>query len=364
MKSFLKQLLEGALIGLVIGVMFLLLGYNIAKGIDSLLWYEWIILVIVLYIVYQLAIIFHELGHLIFGKLTGYKFLSYRYRSFLIMRNEKNKLVLKRFTVHGTLGQCLMIPPKKKPLPIFWYNVGGVTMNLLFAIVSIIVFKFVGNNDLIKISLTIVITINLFLAVFNWVGIKGLTNDGNNYREAKKYPDSRNALFYILDINARLSNNERITTMLLDVPFDELDLTKPLQINYAFSIVIKNIYLQNFELAKTQIDEILKTYNEPGSILILLIKPYKYLLMLIDEQEQAIDKKDKDVIKILDAMKYEPSFVLIKWYEELIRNNQNNDELSKQFLKVCENSPTQGEVFDLIEFKEVIYQIYLDKKTL
>ena len=53
---------------------------------------------------------FHELGHLIFGLLTGYRFLSFRIFGLMLTR-ESGSLRFKKHSMPGTLGQCLMAPP-------------------------------------------------------------------------------------------------------------------------------------------------------------------------------------------------------------------------------------------------------------
>ena len=69
----------------------------------------WLALAIVLYI---LQLILHEAGHYLFGRLTGYTFVSFRIDNYTWIK-ENGKLVLKRFKIPGTGGQCLMMPPKE-----------------------------------------------------------------------------------------------------------------------------------------------------------------------------------------------------------------------------------------------------------
>ena len=52
----------------------------------------------------------HETGHLVFGLLTGYKFVSFRIGSIMLIK-ESGKLRLKLYNIVGTGGQCLMMPP-------------------------------------------------------------------------------------------------------------------------------------------------------------------------------------------------------------------------------------------------------------
>ena len=89
------------------------------------------------YIATLLHTIIHEGGHLVFGLLTGYKFISFRVGSFMLKKEDK-KLVFKRFTLAGTGGQCLMSPPelKNERMPYVMYNLGGALMNIVFSIIT------------------------------------------------------------------------------------------------------------------------------------------------------------------------------------------------------------------------------------
>ena len=52
----------------------------------------------------------HEGGHLAAGLLTGYKFVSFRIFSITFIRSARG-IVIKRFKIGGTGGQCLLSPP-------------------------------------------------------------------------------------------------------------------------------------------------------------------------------------------------------------------------------------------------------------
>ena len=76
-----------------------------------------------------LQIAVHEAGHLVFGLMTGYKFCSYRLGN-LMLQLEDGRLRLRRMTLVGTGGQCLMAPPPwSEDLPAVLYNLGGCLMN-------------------------------------------------------------------------------------------------------------------------------------------------------------------------------------------------------------------------------------------
>ena len=126
------QLGIGSVTGLVIGI-------GVALIFDRLqikpsIWD--VVLLFLLFIVgYFLQIIIHEAGHLIFGLLSGYHFLSFRVGSITLV-HLNGTWKWKRFSIQGTGGQFLMIPPenREKVCPYRIYIVGGVISNLIVSI--------------------------------------------------------------------------------------------------------------------------------------------------------------------------------------------------------------------------------------
>lgn len=75
-----------------------------------------IVLALMLFIAvlaFQMQVIVHEGGHLLFGLLCGYRFLSFRIGSLMLIKTGEG-FRIRRFTLKGTGGQCLMIPPERK----------------------------------------------------------------------------------------------------------------------------------------------------------------------------------------------------------------------------------------------------------
>ena len=88
-------------------------------------------------IAFILHIIVHEAGHLVFGLLSGYKFVSFRVFDFKIIKDENGKLNFRYEKIAGTGGQCLMRASEyiEGKFKYKLYLLGGVTFNLLFSIV-------------------------------------------------------------------------------------------------------------------------------------------------------------------------------------------------------------------------------------
>ena len=75
----------------------------------------------------------HEVGHLLFGLASGFKFSSIRIYKYALVKDHCG-FHIKKFNIQGTGGQCIMTLPEDtdpERVPFFWYNAGGVIVNLL-----------------------------------------------------------------------------------------------------------------------------------------------------------------------------------------------------------------------------------------
>jgi len=88
---------------------------------------------------YLLYIPVHEAGHLVGGLLTGYRFCSFRIFHWMLVLVD-GKLRLRRHSLPGSGGQCLMIPPalSRGTMPVMLYNLGGSALNLMVALLSLL----------------------------------------------------------------------------------------------------------------------------------------------------------------------------------------------------------------------------------
>ncbi len=192
-----------ALIGGVVGFfagMFLV--DNGVKKLAVPLWVEFIIFVVS----FLLVVIIHEAGHLVMGLATGYKFVSFRIGPFAFIR-EDGKLKLRIFSVMGTAGQCLLMPPetdKPEDLPYFLYHFGGGLFNIISAAVCGIAMLITGNKAA-DLALGTFALLSLLLGIMNLLPMgKGTANDGTNILLMKRSPSLRIAIYRQFYINGML----------------------------------------------------------------------------------------------------------------------------------------------------------------
>lgn len=135
---------------------------------------------VIFYILILLHTFIHETGHMVFGLLTGYKFSSIRFLSFMFLKTKGGEIKLKRYKVAGTAGQCLMLPPENDngTYPYLLYNMGGCIFNLIIGIVAVILWSLTdGAASIVWMFAGI---IGIFTALINGIPIKPVSNDGYN----------------------------------------------------------------------------------------------------------------------------------------------------------------------------------------
>lgn len=157
-----------------------------------------------LYFAIFLQTVLHEAGHLVFGLLTGYRFLSFRVGSFVWLR-EGGRLRCKRLTLAGTAGQCLLSPPELVDgrMPYVLYNLGGVIMNLVTGALFLGLFLLCrGVAPVALFSLAMAGTGGLF-ALTNGIPLRAgpVDNDGRNALELGRSPGALEALWVQLKAN-------------------------------------------------------------------------------------------------------------------------------------------------------------------
>jgi hypothetical protein len=165
-----------------------------------------------------LHVIIHEGGHMVFGLLSGYEFLSFRILSFTIVKKDGD-LTVKKLNIAGTGGQCLMYPPQWKDgekYPYLAYNLGGGLFNIIFSLLAVPLF-FTGSA-FGGWAAGIFIFCGVLLAITNLVPMTiGVPNDGKNICDCRKSLIAQKALYLQLKMNADMSDDARLKELPLEL---------------------------------------------------------------------------------------------------------------------------------------------------
>ena len=170
---------------------------------------------IIMYIASFVQTIIHESGHLIFGLITGYKFVSFRIGNFMFIK-EKGRLKIKLYNVVGTAGQCLMMPPQwNEKIPYRLYNLGGCIMNAATALFALAAYFAAGAEGFFALCMAMLAVMGLSMALTNGIPMRvgGISNDGMNAALLGKKENTLRAFWLQLYVNGLIAKGERYRNM-------------------------------------------------------------------------------------------------------------------------------------------------------
>ena len=204
-----------ALTGAACGILFLA-RYDTASGSPGGMLLALPGLLVGLYAAMIVQIVIHEAGHLVFGLATGYRFVSFRVFSLMWVRLE-GRIRLRRFSLAGTGGQCIMGPPDltNGSMPVLLYNFGGAIFNALSIPVFLGVSLLFPGGSYPVFFCQIMALIGAVYALMNGVpwhmGLED--NDGMNAVALRKSPAAVRAFWTQLKATEQISRGVRLREM-------------------------------------------------------------------------------------------------------------------------------------------------------
>lgn len=175
---------------------------------------NYLLQILLLFLSFYLQVIIHEGGHLIAGLVTGYRFSSFRIGSLMLLKNHEG-YSLKRFSLTGTGGQCLLIPPDKGPngtYPYKLYHLGGILINLITAALFFALFCLCRAENAARTFLLYLACSGALCAVTNGIPVRmgGIATDGYNVIHIGKEPFALDAMWLQLKINEAQTEGIRL----------------------------------------------------------------------------------------------------------------------------------------------------------
>lgn len=290
-------------------------------------------------LVYVIHLILHEAGHLVAGLMTGYKFVSFRIGSIIIIMNKEGKIEFKRMTVLGTGGQCLMCPPDvpTEECPYKLYHLMGGLTNLVFGLISVILSIILPKGMLNFCLFETSAVLGFMLGITNLMPTKinGTQNDGYNLVDLGRNQFAKKALNLVLSLNALITTAdsyddlpEELVNELMAIDFTKEDLSNA-SIANAFNYQAAILYVKgDYENAyKTQ-----KYISENNDILGIFRNEAKceclFYEIITDAGAEVIDTRyDKNLQKYVKATAIYPSRQrLIYSYYRLYRKDEKKAE--------------------------------------
>lgn len=311
------------------------------------------ILLLGMYIGLFFHIIVHEAGHLFFGLLTGYRFCSFRIASFLWLK-EDGKLRLKRLSIAGTGGQCLMSPPDMKDgkMPIVLYNLGGSVMNAVVGGLFLVGHWLCPTVPLLSVLLLIFGVTGLISAMTNGIPMRMGTvdNDGYNAFALSKNPAAVEAFWIQLKVAEQTARGIRLKDMpahWFAVPTDEAMKNSMVATCGTFACN-RLMDEEKFEEADALMAHLLEI--DSGMVGIhrnLLVCERLYLELIGENRKDIIDRMmSKEQTKFMDTMKRFPSVLRTQYALALLRQQDpvKAEKVLAQFEKVAKTYPYPQEI--------------------
>lgn len=137
--------------------------------------------------IFLISILVHELGHLVFGLATGFKFFSFQFLNLLFYKeNHHIKFTFSRAPFQNAAGQCILYNhdfPSVEKKPYFWYNIGGLLFNLVLFLLGVTL-MLVASGILDYVG-WLLLLINAFFILSNGIPQSNdhiINNDGNTIK--------------------------------------------------------------------------------------------------------------------------------------------------------------------------------------
>lgn len=312
-----------------------------------------IVLFIIFILAYLIHIILHEFGHLIFGLATGYSFVSFRIGSFTLIK-ENGKFKLKRYGIPGTAGQCLMMPPDLRDgkYPFVIYNFGGVIVNALTSLISILIIAYINNpSSATELFLILFTAAGIIVVLTNGIPLKisGITNDGHNVLSISRDKGARQGFYLQLRVNGLLSQGMRYKE--LDKTLFELeegsDMSNP--VNTSLKMMEYEWHLDNldFDSARSCLQSLVPYLKDIIPLYVNEINCERIFLELIgDCDKKLIDRLyNSNLKKYIKAAKFMMNKPRTLMAYEAFYNQDKEKALDryKELRYLYDNYPVKGE---------------------
>lgn len=305
-------------------------------------------------------IILHEGGHLIFGLLSGYRFVSFRIGS-LQLSKVGGKLRLGRFSIAGTGGQCLMAPPDlvNGKLPVIAYNLGGVVMNFLSGAVALTLLLILQVKGIFGFCLLSLAINGFFMALTNGIPLKlnMVENDGRNALSLGKNPVALRAFWLQLKVNAEIAAGKRLKDMPEEwfVLPDETDMRNSMVSSVAVLCCSRLLDQGRYADADALMEHLLKGNNNIVGLHKSLMICDRMSCEMLGQNRRGlvVEMRTKEVDNFMRAMKKYPSVIRTEYlYALLVENNLIKcQELLEKFEKIEKNYPYSN---DMMADREMI----------
>ena len=318
-----------------------------------------------MYVALFFHMIVHEAGHLVFGLMTGYKFCSFRIASFMWLK-ENGKLKLKRLTLAGTGGQCLMAPPDMKDgkMPVLLYNLGGSFINVIVGTLFLIGYLIFPDIPFLSPILLIFAVVGFMSAMMNGIPMRMGTvdNDGYNAFALSRNKEAVEAFWVQLKVAEQSSKGVRIKDMPAEwfaIPTDEAMKNSMVATRCVFTCN-RLMDEEKFEEADALMAYLLEI--ESGIVGLhhdLLMCDRIYVELVGENRSEVIERMmTKEQKRFMKAMKRFPSVLRTQYALALLseKNTAKAETVRNDFEKIAKTYPYPQEINSERELMKIAEQ--------
>lgn len=313
-------------------------------------------------------IFIHELGHMVCGLISGYKFNSIRFFGTMII-NENGKLAIKKMSVAGTGGQCSMVPPRTDGTsPVALFNWGGCIANVITSMIAILVAILCRDMVVFSTILLIFGVVGIGLAIINGIPFKSLGNDGYNAMTLKDRPQARMAFEKSLVIMKELGDGKRLRDLpgeYFDYEVGKYELEDNLLVSTAAMTMNYHLdcgnYDKVYELSKYLLENVELVDAHKLIAVAELVTSTLITGRAKSEVDRALTKENKKLIKTFEAL---PSAHRVWYVYELLYNGDKEkaDKHKENFDKKAAKYPYKSDLQNDIELMECALKVYEGNK--
>lgn len=315
-------------------------------------------------------ILIHEAGHLVAGLLSGYKFSSFRVGSLMWLR-AGDGIKLRRLSLSGTGGQCLMSPPDMSggKMPFVLYNLGGVLMNLVSVLVCALLFLLFDGVPFLSLFLLMMCIIGLGFALINGIPMSSsaVSNDGRNALELGRSPEALRSLWVQMKVSEENVKGTRLRDMpeaWFYIPDDEAMKNGMIA---AMAVFYENRLMDRHEFAPAQelADRLLNSGAGLAGIHRSLLVCDRIYCELIGGGDRALIERlhGKELQKFMKQMGKFPSVIRTQHAYALLfeRDEKKAERLRKHFEKVAKSYPYPADLESERELMDIAETIQTEK---
>lgn len=291
------------------------------------------------YLLNLFSIIWHELGHLLFGLKAKFEFIAFNVLSFNFTVKDGKLSVKKECKLPGNvLGYCNMTlsdDKKADKKSIIMYFMGGITFNIIAALVSFILFLVI-KNEVIDSIILLNLVLNIYYAIHNSIPL--VLKSGNP-------TDALHCLYSLEDDTyfSSVSKIQLVNKMIANgVALEDIDddlFVKPKNIDSKSNVMAAQLYMDylvahdKYKECASFIEEVLEkgsellTKQDASLIKFQLLNCY-FELNRIEDIKEYWNEDDTKFLEFIS--KLAPTFIVFGYmYFELVEKDKDN---SKKYL--------------------------------